>query len=169
MKQQVLTTRVPTPAPTEAASIRPALARIAIGVGLGLTIIGLTDVALLWIPPRFGSIEWEFDALTSTFESLTLVTFGLSLLAAGFLTRGTKAGLYTVSALFTLLLFVVLGAIALFGLNAPVAYRGTPALVRPTMKLILIKTSLLALIYLVLYSYLASSAFKLARLTNRRG
>ena len=139
------------------------LARLAIAAGLALTIVGLIDVSLLWYPPRFGDAEWEFANLGSTFESLSLTTLGLALLAAGFTARGLKGGLYLMAGLFAFFSLATLAGLALFGLNIPVALGGTPAALQTTLKMVLVKNVVLAVTYVVLYSYFAYSCFQQAK------
>ena len=159
----VTSTPAPTQPVTPSAAYQSALAPIAIAVGLGLALVGILDLTLLWVPSRFGDPEWEFVALTNTFDSLPLPIFGLSLLAAGLVVRARRSGLFALGIFFILLVLVVLAATALFALGAPVSWRGTPPQLRPVMTMLLGKTAILALVYIVLTIYLASFSFKQAR------
>ena len=139
------------------------LARLAIAIGLALTFVGLIDVGLLWYPPRFGDTEWEFANLGSTFESLSLTTLGLALLAAGFTARGLKLALYIMACVFALFSLATLSGLALFGLNIPVALGGTPEALQTTVKMVLVKNIVLAVTYVALYSYFAYACFQQAK------
>ena len=139
------------------------LARLAIAAGLALTFVGLFDVGLLWFPPRFGETEWEIANLSSTFESLSLATLGLALLAAGFTARGLKLPLYIMACVFTFFSLATLGGLALFGLNIPVALGGTPPALQTTLKMVVVKNVVLAVTYVALYSYFAYACFQQAK------
>ena len=139
------------------------LARLAIAAGVALTLIGLTDVGLLWYPPQFGNSEWEFGNLSDTFGSLSLTTLGLGLLAAGFMARGSKLALHIMGGVFAFFTLAILGALALFALNLPVALGGTPAGLRTTVILIMAKNAVLAITYVMLYGYFAYSSFRQAQ------
>jgi hypothetical protein len=145
------------------ASLELVLARLAIAAGIAITLVGLTDVGLLWYPPQFGNSEWEFGNLSDTFGSLSLTTIGFALLAAGVITRGSKLALYIMGAVFAFFTLATLGALALFALNLPVALGGTPAGLQTTVKLIMAKNAVLALTYVMLYGYFAVSSFKQAQ------
>ena len=145
------------------ATLELVLARLAIAAGVAITLVGLTDVGLLWYPPQFGNAEWEFGNLSDTFSALSLTTLGFALLAAGVITRGSKLALYIIGAVFAFFTLATLGALALFALNLPVAFGGTPAALRTTVKLIMAKNAVLALTYIMLYGYFAVASFKQAQ------
>jgi hypothetical protein len=91
--------------------------------GLVLTIVGFVDVALQWYPVSFRSREWEFATISTTFATLPLLTIGLTILLATFLTLGVRPGVMAMGSVFTLLGLGVVACYALFALDIPIALK----------------------------------------------
>jgi len=135
------------------------LAQLAVAVGLGLAAIGLADLTLLWIRPQFGSPEWEFGTISATLEGLTLPTIGLSLIAAGLITFGSRRAAFVVAILCMIAALLVVLAGALFSLTVPVAWKGTPMALKRAMKIAVAKDAALVVIYFALFVVLSWTAF----------
>ncbi len=144
-----------------------ALVSLAAAAGLAFAAMGLTDIGLMWFPTRFGTPEWEVGTIGSTLESLTIMTLGFGLLTIAFLARGSKAGLTVLGIVFSLFTLLIIAALALFALDAPVALRGSPAEMQSTLKVVTIKNVVLGLVYTVLYGYLAYTSLRQARRARR--
>lgn len=109
-------------------SVRPSPARAwaVIGwFGFVLAAIGIADSLVNWYPLAFGSPEWEFGTISTTFGSLPLVTMGLAGLLGSFLARGSRAGVTVVGLLVLLLGLAVLALYVLFLTDVPMALRAT--------------------------------------------
>jgi hypothetical protein len=130
------------------------LARLATAGGAALALIGITDVALLWIPPRLGNAEWEFATISATFESLPLAALGFGLLAVGSIVKRGRVGLYLLAAVFAALTLLVVGSATLFALDVPLALKAAPAPMKSQLIQHFLKTGILALAYLFLFAYL---------------
>ena len=137
-----------------------ALGRLAIAAGLTFSIIGLTDVGLLLFPTNFGSPEWEFATIGQIFEALTITVLGFGLLAAGVVARGNKIAKFATGLFFTFFTLAILGGRVIFGLDAPVALRGTPVVMSKPIQIVIFKNSVLGLVYFALFFYFASACFK---------
>lgn len=135
--------------------LRPLLA-----VSGAITVIGVIDAALVWVPPQFGDPQWEFGVLTRTFNGLALASLGISglaVLAFGSRRRGLIAAM---SGLCSLGFLVVLAAGVLYGLVVPVAWGGAPPGVRESLGFAIGKTVSYIFVYLALYGFLAVDGWR---------
>lgn len=66
-----------------------------VAIGLALTVVGLVDLVLLWLPFRFENAAWVFGTVTQTFDSVPTVGLGALLLTYG-LVRHPDTGARTV-------------------------------------------------------------------------
>jgi hypothetical protein len=124
---------------------------------------GFIDVALLWVPMRFGRAEWEFGTVSAMFDALPLMTISVIILAAAAIARGTKWGLIAAGVGSAVITLVLLAALILWLLNAPLAWKGVNVEVRPVLKKSMVKTLMMAGIYLTLYSTTALYAWRTLR------
>jgi hypothetical protein len=115
--------------------------------------VGLVDLALAWIPPRFGVVEWEFGTISSTLDSLPVSAMGTTLIVASGLQlgSGTLRWLGVVASAFFALLLLVMAIF--YALAAPVAVgnalnQNVPA---ATIYGAVLKGSALELTYLVFF------------------
>ncbi len=109
-------------------SVRPSPARAwaVIGwFGFVLAAIGIADSVVNWYPMAFGSPEWEFGTISTTFGSLPLVTMGLAGLLGSFLARGDRIGVIVMRVLVWWLGLAVLALYVLFLTDVPMALRAT--------------------------------------------
>ena len=92
-------------------------------VGFALLAIGLVDLGLAWLPPRFGSPEWEFGTISATLNNLPVPSMGLALLLAHAVAVERRSQLAAVGIWSILvLLFLIVGAI-FYALDVPLALR----------------------------------------------
>ena len=92
-------------------------------VGLALLATGVTDILLAWVPPRFGTPEWEFGTISATLNNMPVPSMGLALVlayAAAAGKRGILAAVAAWSAVVTLFLCV---AGVFYALDVPLALR----------------------------------------------
>lgn len=91
------------------------------GIGFVFAVVAGADLALAWYPLGFGNAEWEFGTVTTVLNGLPLLAMGLALGFASAAARG-KAGLLKFWSLVLVLLgLVILGCLALYARNVPVA------------------------------------------------
>ena len=92
-------------------------------VGLVFFIIGALDLAMGWVPLRFGNPEWEFGTVSRTFDNLPITVLGLTMVLASAAARGTSWALRATGLLALLLaVFLVVGFVV-YALDVPVAFR----------------------------------------------
>ena len=129
--------------------------------------VALVDLALLWVPVRFGNPEWEFGTLTQTVDSLPLLsmmTVGLVVLA---LARANLVALKFLR-VWCLILVLALGVmLVLYLLSVPLIWQraGTPDLALVIRKAIG-KMIALSTLYVVLYGWLGILCWKGSRHTH---
>ena len=131
--------------------------------GLAIGLIGWADVALLWWPLGFGSPAWEFGVISATFDALPLATVGLALVVIGALATGRRR---VARVLAVLCAIGALKLIAIFGiylLDIPMALEAAGELGHSAMLRSIAKTSIFALIYICLYSWLAWYVWRATR------
>ena len=122
--------------------------------GLAISLVGWTDLALLWYPLGFGRPDWEFGVVSAHFDAMPLATVGFVMLMSGALaaSRWRVARLLSAAAglvaLFLVCVFVV------YLLDIPLALDAAGARAHSAMMRSIAKTSAFAVIYMTLYSWL---------------
>ncbi|HWP38555.1 MAG TPA: hypothetical protein VNL18_13475 [Gemmatimonadales bacterium] len=117
--------------------------------GLILTVVGLGDFALAWYPMAFGSPEWEFGTVVSSFAGLPLVTMGFAGLLGSAVARGVRWQSLVVAWMLVTFGAALLATYLVFLLDIPVAFRaaGENATVRLGLTKAIVKTSLIAVVF----------------------
>lgn len=111
-------------------------------VGLLFTMVGGLDVLLTWVPPRFGSAEWEFGTISASLNGLPLPTLGLALLLARSLAVQDQTTARMVLALYAVMALFILAAGVLYALDAPIAFRAVEnPVAREGLKKAVVKTA----------------------------
>lgn len=135
--------------------------------GLVLSIVGLSDVLLAWIPLRLGNRQWEFATVVQTFSGLPLITMGFAgLLGAGVALRrrwlvGTMGWVMLVAG-------IALGVtLALFLLDVPVILDAASGAAAIGVRKAIIKTTILGVAFGVTYLVGAVAAFRHMSTTRR--
>ena len=141
---------------------RSDVAKLATLSGIAIMLIGWTDLIMLWFPLRPASAEWEFGSTSSFIDALPLATLGLILFAmvSIYEMRRRALRLIAIFAAFVALLLVGIGAIYASGL--PIALQAVQMPMREVLFLSIIKTAILATIYLVFYIGLAVISWRRA-------
>jgi hypothetical protein len=131
--------------------VPPAVWTALMALGLPVALLGAASLVPILLPPQLGDVNWEFQAIATTFSSLLPVTAGLAILGAGLIGRQ----FYMASKLLALALLAVTAFLAGFViiyavdvqtiLNRPV--------VNENLKSDIITTSLLAFFYICFYSW----------------
>lgn len=129
-------------------------------LGAALAIVGLTDVGLLWFPARWASVDWEFGTISGVVDGLPLATIGIGLVTAAAiagLRRKLVLAMGVVEVVIAVLLILML---VVYVLDVPVALRAVDVQLRPTLKKAILKTGSMAIVYVVLYLSLGTSAVR---------
>ena len=124
-------------------------------LGLALTSVGLLDLAFAWLPSEFGVGEWEFGTVSRTFDAYALLTVGWGLLLSAALLRSSALALRLLALVFAVTALGLLGALALYALNVPLALRAMPAESKSALVRAIMRTGAFAAIYITLYGWLA--------------
>lgn len=129
-------------------------------IGLAFLFVGGSDFALVWFPLNLGTREWEFAAVTQSFNGLPILLLGVGLLvvAAQRLDRRWwgVAGLVVATAM---LLWVVLG-VALWGMNVSLALQTAPPDMVEGIQKAVTKTLIQSVVYTAAFAYLVSRAWR---------
>lgn len=84
---------------------RDSVARMMLIAGSTFSLVGIADMALLWLPLRPGSVAWEYATVGRTLDSMPMPALGLVLIGYGVLraARPTVNGVRLVAAIFFVL------------------------------------------------------------------
>ncbi len=106
---------------------RELLWRLVRPAALLVTIVSGVLVAGVWIPPDFGSPDWEFGTIHGFLDGLPLFLVGLGLLAAAALAEGRQATSSVIGVTFVVIAIAVVLAGLLMAINLPLAWRASSA------------------------------------------
>lgn len=98
-------------------------------IGIAFTVVGLTDLALLWLPVQLGNAAWEFATVSRTFDNLPLTGLGLVLLAYGVVRHPARDARWVrgAAALFVAAAVLLLAVGLLYALASLAVLREMPA------------------------------------------
>lgn len=107
---------------------RDAVARLILIAGSTFALVGLADMALLWLPARPGNVAWEYATVGRTLDSMPMPALGLVLIGYGVLraSRPTVNGVRLVAAVFLVFGLLSLFLAFLFLTSAPAVLSQTP-------------------------------------------
>ncbi len=127
-------------------------------------VVGLTDLVLAWLPPRFGNADWELGTVTTMFNNLPVPAMGVALSLAGttaLKSRIVRRALAVVASV--LAVWSLVGAV-LFGLTVPVAFAAvTDAVPRQALLTSTIKTTVQILVYTPFFLWAARVSLRSPR------
>jgi hypothetical protein len=168
--------RAPSPDPLSRSRLTPAtleqVAPLLIAVGAALSIAGIIDAGLYFIPPGFGDATWEFGTIGQLMDTLPAPTMGVLFLAVGLRALGTRRGWTRGMAVVCGVAVAVLAVMAvLFLLDLPVAWRSmtqrgveqASPLIRAGLERGIVKAFVLLLGYLGCYVVMSVSLWRASR------
>jgi len=132
-------------------------------IGAVFLVVGGTDFALIWLPPNFGSREWQFGTVTQSFNGLPILVLGIGLLLAG-ATRTERrwwAYLAAIGAL-AMLVWVSVGFV-LWGMNVSLAMASVPDQLTLGVQKAIAKTLIQSLVYAAILIYLVRKGVSAVR------
>ncbi len=130
-------------------------------VGIAFTIVGLTDLALVWYPPDFGNAEFEFGSITSVLNNMPIVALGLTMWIGSAAARGRKWSLRIASAVLLLVVLAIILMALLYLTVIPMALQSqVEPLVMTGIKKSIFKTLVQALVYPLVFAYVALKAWR---------
>lgn len=124
------------------------------GMGIALALVGWIDWALLWFPLQFGTVEWEFGTISSSFDALPLATIGTAAIVIAALAGAWRRTLLVIGVLSMLAAVSFVLVFGIYLLDVPVLLQGAVEAVRGVMMKAIIKTSSYALLYTATYAWL---------------
>ena len=165
MKQSVIVAQGDTAASFEAADPVSGW-KILFAVGVGLTVIGLTDLAFLFVGANPSSLQWEFGSVLSFIQGQNALVIGVGAISAAAVASGWKV-VRRVSVSFSFML-AALTAVAglIFVLDLPAMARASDPAGKETLKFAGIRTCLFAVTYLALYLSLGVWTWRRRRKTS---
>jgi hypothetical protein len=131
--------------------------------GLVLTVAGLTDFFLTWIPLQLGSPEWEFGTIAASFSGLPLVTIGFGALLGSALARGSGWQMTCLAVVLLFMTLFLIGALVIFLLVVPVALGAVQGVARIGILKAIARTSVLGLVFTLGYGFAAVATLRHAR------
>jgi hypothetical protein len=134
---------------------------------LVLSLAGVGDWLIAWIPMRFGSAEWEFGTIAATFSGLPLVTMGFAGLLGSAVVRGIRWQVITIASAMLLVALFVLGASLVFLLDVPVALQAVGGIARLGILKATAKTMLLGSLFFVAFLVAGIAALRYSRRITR--
>ena len=155
-------------APHSAPVMHAGGARFLGGLGAAMAAVGWIDVGLNFIPLQAGNPDWEFGTASVVFDSLPLGTIGMGLLlfvAAGQV--GRRWSLLLLGTACYVILLGLIGVLTLYGLALPAVWRAAGEALQGPLVLAIGKTSVIACIYMLLYAWMGTVAWRSARSVKR--
>lgn len=128
--------------------------------GIALAAIGLGQAAIYFVPPAFGSPEWEFGTLAQVLGSLPLPTMGLAAMLAAAVALGARRSLVALAVLLAVLGLAVLIGLAVFWSVVPMAVRGAPEMAAGAIRQTVARSTLSGLGFGLLYLFAAVVAVR---------
>ncbi len=136
--------------------------------GFLLAVIGIGDALVNWYPMGWGSPEWEFGTISTTFGALPLVTMGLAALLGSVLARGSRSGIIAVSIFVLLAGLTLLALYVLFLTDVPLALKATArSAARLAIRRGIVRTTILGVGFG--FGYLVAAMLSLLSLRRRAG
>lgn len=136
-------------------------------LGVALALVGFADFALLWYPARWASVDWEFGTVSAAFDGLPLLTIGLGLATAGAVSRGRRGAMAGLAAVLLVMSLLLIAMLLIFVLDVPVVLRAVDPQLRESLVKSLVKTSSMAIVYVVLYLTLGIWAVRRMRASTK--
>lgn len=134
------------------------------GLGTVFAIVGGLDILLAWYPPDFSNMEWKFGTVTTTLNSLPLLTVGLVLLTGSAIARGRKWLMRTMLVLLLLLVIAILGCAAMYLPQiSPALNSVTDPTVRIGLRRAVLKTVVQIVAYTIILSWIGFLTFRHTR------
>lgn len=116
-------------------------------LGWVLLLSGGADFALSWYPMNFGTPEWEYGTVTSSFNVLPLILLGLGLLVAGSAATARRWWSITAAVVAFLLLLFLLFAGMVWATNLPLALGAAQGVALTGLKKAIVRTSVQLVLY----------------------
>jgi len=135
-------------------------------LGLTVLVVGALDVGLLFFPPQWASLDWEFGTIAGVMQGLPLATVGLGLMAAGATARAWTRTQWILSVVALLVSVLCVVLVVMFMLDVPLALRAVQPVLKPGVKKTAIKTISMGMTYFGWYALLGIWTWRRAKATK---
>jgi len=141
----------------------------AMGFLCGLTVaaVGALDNALLFYPPQFASLDWEFGTISGLIEGMPLMTIGFGAMVVTSAAMGWKKWRRALSIMSLLIALVLLALLVIFALDVPAAFSAVQPAMQTSIKKLVLKNAVMGSCYLLFY--VALGVWTWRRLKTLRG
>lgn len=140
--------------------------RVVSVIGVLLGVVGWLDWGLLFVPQKFGTAQWEFGTISTSFNALPLATLSAAALATASIAAGRRRTMGALSIFAVLVTLVLIGLAGLFALDVPVLLGSAAPELRPVLWKSIAKTSVFAVVYIVTYAWLALACWRTLQKTR---
>jgi hypothetical protein len=130
--------------------------------GAVLSLIGLADVGLLWVPLNFESTDWQFGTFSGTFDALPLATIGLVVLTVGSIVARRRLLLVPLAIIFFAMAIFLISLLALHILNVLSVWTSVEPSLKTMLGRAVLKTSVQGVAYPLLFGWLGWKAVRSA-------
>lgn len=132
-------------------------------VGLAMLAAALGTIISVWLPARFGNVDWEFGTVADSFVAMPLLTMGIGACLASAVARQRSTALLVLGVgLLVLLLWLLMSGV-LFSTTAVMAWQraeAAPGLLAVGVKRVIARTVWFGLIGVVGCGVAALYSFK---------
>jgi hypothetical protein len=132
-------------------------------LGWVLLISGGADFALSWYPMNFGTPEWEYATVTSSFNVLPLILLGLGLVVVGASATGRRWWSIPVAIVAAGMLLFLLFAGMVWATNVPIALGAAQGAALTGLKKAIARTSVQLVVYAPLLTFISWRAVWVTR------
>ena len=136
-------------------------------LSLTLALAGIGDWILAWLPMHFGSAEWEFGTVVSTFAGLPLITVGLAGMLGSAAARGVRWQVIATGIALLFFALWILAASVIFLLDVPVALRAVQGAARLGIMKAIAKTGMMGGLFFLAYTVIGIAALRFATRLRR--
>ena len=92
-------------------------------VGLAMLVAALGTIASVWVPVRFGNLDWEFGTVADSFVAMPLLIIGIGACLASAVARQRRKATLAIGVGLLLLLLWLLASGVVFSTTAVVAWQ----------------------------------------------
>ena len=138
------------------ADLWPALAV----AGIALLAVGLSDLALAWLPSDFGNREWEFGTVTATLNGLPVVLMGAVFVYLGAANRGMVRTTRAFGALSLLGALLIVAMAGIYLTNVPLALQSVEGPILVGVKKAVAKSLIQSVVYPITFGVIGVRALR---------
>jgi hypothetical protein len=132
----------------------PAADAMIAALGMALTVVGTTNLLLLWLPPQFGVRQWEFTTIGAHLDGMPLFVIGIFLIAIAAVRLALRRPTLAIGVGCVLLALGHAGMMLLYLRGVPYATTGATEAVLPTLRLAIFKAGVLGVTYVSLFGWI---------------